>query len=93
MKKVQYDVQAVQYIFTVGGENVTGEREKTTIRLPVELKERLQQEADRKQITLLLDMNLYKELKIISEQTGLTISSLLIVAIWQNVLKLKYLMQ
>ncbi len=72
---------------------MTGEREQTTIRLPAELKERLQQEADRKQITLRLDINLYKELKIISEQTGLTISSLLIVAIWQNVLRLKHLMQ
>ena len=72
---------------------MTGEREQTTIRLPAELKERLQQEADRKGITLRLDINLYKELKIISEQTGLTISSLLIVAIWQNVLRLKHLMQ
>ncbi len=26
MKKVQYNVQAVQYIFTVGGESVTGEK-------------------------------------------------------------------
>lgn len=74
-------------------ENARPEREQTTIRLPAELKEKLQQEADRKQITLRLDINLYKELKIISEQTGLTISSLLIVAIWQNVLRLKHLMQ
>ena len=25
-KKVQYDVQAVRYVFTVGGESVTGEK-------------------------------------------------------------------
>lgn len=81
------------HLYRSGGDSVTGEREQTTIRLPAELKERLQQEADRKQITLRLDINLYKELKIISEQTGLTISSLLIVAIWQNVLRLKHLMQ
>jgi len=30
---------------------VTGEREQTTIRLPAELKEKLQQEADRKGIS------------------------------------------
>lgn len=69
------------------------EREQTTIRLPAELKEQLQKEAEEKskQITLRIETALYDELKTISEQTGLTITSLLIVAIWQNVLGLKYL--
>lgn len=69
------------------------EKEQSSIRLPAKLKKQLQQEADRKQITLRLDVNLYKQLEIISKQSGLTISSLLIAAIWQNVLKSKHLMQ
>lgn len=73
------------------------EREQTTIRLPVELKEQLQQEAEDKkdyshQTTLRIQTELHKELKIIASQTGLTVSSLLIVAIWWSVLKLKYLL-
>lgn len=65
------------------------EKAQTTIRLPAELKEKLQQEADRKSkpITLRLEIKLYNELKIISRQTGLTVSSLLIAAIWQKVLR------
>ena len=66
------------------------EREQTTIRLPAELKEKLQQEADLKksrQSTLRLETKLYNELKTISKQSGLTINSLLIVAIWRKVLK------
>lgn len=66
------------------------EREQTTIRLPAGLKEKLQQEADlikTRQATLRLETKLYNELKIIAGQSGLTVSSLLIVAIWQKVLK------
>ena len=39
------------HLYRSGGDSVTGEREQTTIRLPAELKERLQQEADRKGIS------------------------------------------
>lgn len=66
------------------------EREQTTIRLPAELKNRLQQEAEiephKKQVTLRMPMELYKALEIISSQTGLTITSLLLVAIWRHIL-------
>ena len=65
-------------------------KEQTTIRIPVELKKKLQQEADLKkarQTTLRLETKLYNELKIIARQSGLTVSSLLIIAIWQKVLK------
>lgn len=73
------------------------EREQTTIRLPVELKEKLQQEASIKEytkpITLRIKKDLYEELKVISKQSGLTVTSVLIVAIWKNVLKLNKLQQ
>lgn len=39
-----------------------------------------------KQTTLRLETKLFDELKAISKQTGLTISSLLIAAIWQKCL-------
>ena len=67
------------------------EREQTTIRLPKDLKEAVQRKADEKQFfkqtTFRLPMELYEELEIISNQTGLTITSLLLAAIWWNVLK------
>lgn len=73
------------------------EREQTTIRLPVDLKEKLQQEAleknDTKLITLRIEKDLYEELKNISRQSGLTVTSVLIVAIWKSVLKLNKLQQ
>ena len=37
MKKMQYSVQAVQYIFTVGGESVTGEK-TNTIQLEISIR-------------------------------------------------------
>lgn len=70
------------------------DREQTTIRLPAELMEQLKQEAERKReskkMTIRVPQELYKELEIMSKQTGLTVTSLLIAAIWQSVLKLKY---
>lgn len=74
------------------------DREQTTIRLPKELKEELQREADRKkqyskQTTQRIQTELYEELKAIAKQTGLTVSSLLIVAIWWSVLKPECLLQ
>lgn len=44
-------------------------------------------EQNNKQVTLRMHIGLYEELKKISEQTGTTITSLLIAAIWMNVLK------
>ncbi len=41
----------------------------------------------KKQMTLRLETTLYKELQAMSKTTGLTITSLLIAAIWQNILK------
>lgn len=73
------------------------EREQITIRLPEDLKEEIQKRAERnkyqKQTTIRLQEELYKELKLISEQTGLTITSLLVVAIWWSVLKTKHLLR
>ena len=43
----------------------------------------------KKQITLRIQSDLYDELEKIAEQTGLTITTLLIVSIFQSVLKLK----
>lgn len=69
------------------------EREQTTIRLPEELMDQLKREAeekeDLKKITIRIPQELYKELETISKQMGLTITCLLIVAIWRNVLKLR----
>lgn len=44
---------------------------------------------EREQTTIRLPAELHKELAIIAKQTGLTITALLIAAIWQSVLKLK----
>lgn len=67
------------------------EKEQTTIRLPTDLKAEVRQQADKlgksKQTTMRIQTKLYKELKMISEQSGLTVTSLLIVAIWRRVLK------
>lgn len=67
--------------------------EQAAIRLPAELKDKILQETDgrssAKRITLRIQMDLYKELKKMSGQTGLTVTSLLIAAIWQSVLKPK----
>lgn len=52
------------------------EREQTTICLS-------------KQTTLRIQIDLYEELKAIAGQTGLSVTSLLIVAIWMSVLKPK----
>ncbi len=71
------------------------EREQTTIRLPVKPKVRVQREAERKghkQMTLRIQEDLHEELKIISKQSGLTVTSLLILAIWRSVPELKYLL-
>ena len=43
----------------------------------------------REQTTIRLPEELYKELTTISQETGLTVSSLLIVSMWRHVLKLK----
>lgn len=43
----------------------------------------------RKKTTIRLPMELYSELVSISQQTGFTVTALLIAAIWMNVLKLK----
>lgn len=68
-------------------------REQTTIRLPHDLKDQIQREADRrgmpKQTTLRVQSTLYDNLKTIAEQMGLTVTSVLIVAIWWSVLKPK----
>lgn len=70
------------------------EREQTTIRLPKELKDEIQRKADEegqsRQVTLRLQKELIDELQIMSIQTGLTVTSLLIVAIWKSVLKPKH---
>ena len=63
----------------LGGENM--EREQTTIRLP---------SVNTKNITVRMHTDLYRELKSISAQMGLTITSVLIVAIWRSVLGPKY---
>lgn len=68
------------------------ERMQTTIRLPVELMEQLKQEARKekqhsRQMTLRMRTDLHEELQTIANQTGLTVSSLLIAAIWRSVLK------
>lgn len=44
----------------------------------------------RGQTTIRLCIELYEELRAISEQTGLTITALLTVAIWRSVLGPKY---
>lgn len=44
---------------------------------------------ERTQTTIRLPDELHKELALIAEETGLTITALLIVAIWWNVLRLK----
>ena len=43
----------------------------------------------REQTTIRLPSELYIEIKKIAKQTGLTVTSLLIVAIWRHVLKPK----
>ena len=43
---------------------------------------------DREQTTIRLPAELHNELSAISEQTGLTVTALLLVAIWRSVLKL-----
>ena len=43
----------------------------------------------REQTTIRLTIELYSELALISKQTGLTVTALLLVAIWRSVLKLK----
>ena len=48
---------------------------------------------EREQTTIRIQTDLFKELKAIAEQTGLSVTALLIVAIWKNVLKLKRLQQ
>ena len=88
------DVQDVRRTYTGYKKGGIGmERKQTTIRLPAELKEKLQQEAEherhKKQTTLRVPTELYIELALISAQTGLTVTSLLLVAIWQNILKLR----
>mgnify|MGYP003289452794 CR=1 FL=1 len=65
------------------------EKRQITSCLPVELKKKLQQEAERKSITLRIPNKLYEELEKMSRQTGLTVTSLLLVAIWKNALELK----
>ena len=45
---------------------------------------------EREQTTIRLPAELYCELKKVSEESGLSITSLLIVAIWMSVLKLRY---
>ena len=71
-------------------------REQTTIRLPVELKKKIQRQADGnkrfKYITLRIPLELHQELEAMSNQTGMTVTSLLISAIWQNVLRPKCLL-
>ena len=65
-------------------------KEQITIRLPAELKERLQHEADRrgvkKNITLRLEAKLHNELERMAEKTGLSITALIIVSIWWHFL-------
>jgi predicted DNA-binding protein len=61
-------------------------KEQTTIRLPSEMKEEIQREAEEKRITIRMEPRLYNELNTISVQTGLTISALLKIAIWKRVL-------
>lgn len=67
------------------------EKEQTTIRLPADLKAEIQQQADlmgnARPVTLRIQTKLYEELKVIAKQSGLTVTSLLTVAIWRNVLK------
>lgn len=43
----------------------------------------------REQTTIRLETNLYSELLSISNQSGLNVTTLLIVAMWQHVLKLR----
>lgn len=45
----------------------------------------------KEQTTIRLPSELYEELKTISNKMGLTVTALLIVAIWRSVLKLKCL--
>lgn len=56
------------------------EREQTKTRLP--------EQADKsRQTTLRIGAELYAELKNIANQSGLTVTSLLLIAIWNNILK------
>ena len=48
---------------------------------------------NREQTTIRLPADLYRQLVKISEQTGLTVTALLIVAIWRRILKSKRLPQ
>lgn len=45
---------------------------------------------NREQTTIRLPTELYNELLLMSKQTGLTVTALLIAAIWRHVLKLKH---
>ena len=45
---------------------------------------------EREQTTIRLPKELHNELVTISQQTGLTVTALLLVAIWRSVLKLKF---
>lgn len=44
---------------------------------------------EREQLTIRLPEDLYNELIVISQQTGLTVTALLLLAIWRSVLQLK----
>lgn len=51
--------------------------------------EEMKNNCTKKQVTLRLETTLYKELQAMSKTTGLSITSLLIAAIWQSILKQK----
>lgn len=50
-------------------------------------------ETQKRRTTLRIPTKLYKELEAMSIQTGLTVTSLLIVAIWQNILMQRHKLQ
>lgn len=64
-------------------------KEQKTSRKDSGIKEKkvMKNNCTKKQMTLRLETTLYKELQAMSKTTGLTITSLLIAAIWQNILK------
>lgn len=68
-----------------------GRRGQTTISLPTELMYRQEEakEGESKQTTLRIQEKLHEEFKTRSIQTGLTVTSLLLVAIWWSDLGLK----
>lgn len=65
-------------------------REQITPRLPVGLGREAGKEKKSRQITLRIQEGLFHELKRVSNQMGLTVTALLIVTIWWNVLGPEY---